>query len=132
MSNIKHPFPKSPVMFKHRKGDFKQMRKEYRKNDWTYSLHGNVSGMCTDTRIFPCKARREIKHWILTKKRMTRMSIWQEMPPPLIRQLLLKVLLQVILLPPLTFNRSYLGCQNHYPRRSMRLRLTKSGNRRHI
>ena len=31
------------------------------------------------------------------------MSIWQEMPPPLIRQLLLKVLLQVILLPPLTF-----------------------------
>ena len=33
------------------------------------------------------------------------MSIWQEMPPPLIRQLLLKVLVQVILLPPLTFTR---------------------------
>ena len=34
----------------------KTNEKEYRKNDWTYSLHGNVSGMCTDTRIFPCKA----------------------------------------------------------------------------
>ena len=35
---------------------YKTNEKEYRKNDWTYSLHGNVSGMCTDTRIFPCKA----------------------------------------------------------------------------
>ena len=33
-----------------------EYEKEYRKNNRTYHLHGNVSRMCTDTRIVPCKA----------------------------------------------------------------------------
>ena len=56
MSNIKHPFPWVSGYVQTSKGRLQTNEKEYRKNDWTYSLHGNVSGMCTDTRIFPCKA----------------------------------------------------------------------------